>query len=413
MYKKRREQLARAMQDNSIALIFSGNAPYKTADEKYEFSVNRNFYYLTGLDKENMVLALLKCNNKVSETLFIEPYDEMMAKWVGGRMLPDEAADISDICNIETTDEMMNSLHRWMQYGLDHQKNIYVYADLSKQEADQITPAITFCNKFKANYPQVIIANLYEEITQLRLIKDEVEIEELKEAIEVTRQGIYSMMANAEAGMGENQIEAYFDFELKSNNCKHSFPSIVASGRNATVLHYAENNCYTEEDDLVLCDLGAASEYMNADITRTFPVSGKFTPRQRQIYEIVLKTNKAIIEMIKPGYTLRELNQEVLRIYATELKAIGLLENGKKVTDYYWHGVSHMLGLDTHDVSLSNYKIKPGNVFTVEPGLYLEEEGIGIRIEDDVLVTEDGCINLSESIIKEIDDIEAFMQACK
>ena len=148
---------------------------------------------------------------------------------------------------------------------------------------------------------------------------------------------------------------------------------------------------------------------MNADITRTFPANGKFTPRQKQIYDIVLRGNKYIIENCKPGETLFGLNRKLIQFYEEELNAIGLLENGKTVRDYYWHGVSHMLGLETHDVTLNHYVLEAGNVITVEPGLYLEDEGIGIRIEDDILITEDGCVNLSKDIIKEIDEVEAFM----
>ena len=207
----------------------------------------------------------------------------------------------------------------------------------------------------------------------------------------------------------ENELEAHFDFVLKCNQCEHSFPSIIAGGKNGTILHYSDNNQMVKDGDLVLCDLGASYQYLNADITRTFPVNGKFTDRQKQIYNIVLRGNKYIMNMVKPGLTLRQLNNELIKFYETELKQIGLLDNGKKVSDYYWHGVSHMLGLETHDVTIANYKLEPGNVFTIEPGLYLEEENIGIRIEDNVLVTNDGCINLSKDIIKEPEEIESFM----
>ncbi len=161
---------------------------------------------------------------------------------------------------------------------------------------------------------------------------------------------------------------------------------------------------------MLLVDLGAAYKYYNADISRTFPLSGKFTERQKQIYDIVLRCNKMIIDEAKPGETTRTLNVKVIAFYQKELKEIGLLENGKKVSDYYWHGVSHHLGLETHDVTLFDEPLVPGCVITDEPGLYLEDEGIGIRIEDDILITEDGCEVLSKDIIKEIDDIENFMK---
>ena len=325
MYKQRRHALATLLPENSIALFFSGKAPYKVGDEKYPFSVDRSFYYLSGLDKENMILAIIRTQGKIKEQLFLEHYDEEQAKWVGGKLLPEEAADISEI-------------------------------------------------------------------------------------EEVTRQGILAMMDHVCSGMMENQVEAWFDFVLKTNGCSHSFPSIIASGRNATVLHYDENNQKIKKNSLLLCDLGASCHYMNADITRTFPASGSFTKRQKEIYNIVLEANQTIMSLVHPGITLKELNQELIHFYEERLKPLGLLKRGKRVEDYYWHGVSHMLGLETHDVSLSGYKLRPGNVFTIEPGLYLEDEGIGIRIEDNVLVTEDGCINLSSSIIKDPDEIEAYMQ---
>ena len=161
--------------------------------------------------------------------------------------------------------------------------------------------------------------------------------------------------------------------------------------------------------DLVLCDLGAAYQYYNADITRTFPVGGKFTPRQRQLYDIVLRGNKLVASLARPGVTTAWLNQQLIEFYEKELGAIGLLEDGKTVRDYYWHSVSHNIGLETHDVTLPDLPLEVGSIISDEPGLYLEEEGIGIRIEDDLLIVEGGCEVLSSGIIKEIADIEAFM----
>lgn len=396
---------------HSIALFFSGQAPYKVGDEKYPFSVDRNFYYLTGLDKENMILALYKSTEVTLEMLFIEPYDEALAKWVGGRILPEEACEISGIEDIHWKEEIMEHLGKWISRFEDACDKVKIFADFNKQDPYQEGIAsITFCRELLHRFPSLELVNVYQKITKLRLIKDQEEIRQLKEAIQVTNEGILQMMRNAEPEMGEHQLEACFDFVLKSSLCPTSFPSIVASGANATILHYEQNNQYIEEDDLVLCDLGASYDYMCADITRTFPITGTFTKRQRQLYDIVLAANKHIMSLVKPGMTLSGLNNECIRFYEKELAAIGLLSDGATVEDYYWHGVSHMLGLETHDVTLSEYQLEPGNVLTIEPGLYLEEEGIGIRIEDDVLVTEQGCINLSEEIIKEADDIEHFMQ---
>lgn len=411
MYKERRLALAQLLPENAIALFFSGKAPYKTGDEKYPFSVDRSFYYLSGLDKEHMILVILRINGEVREQLFLEQYDEEQAKWVGGKMLPEEAAEVSEIEEIFWVEEAMEMLGLQISRLFDNQSRVDIYADFTRQEAYQAdSEAHLFTRELLCRYPYITLHNVAPHISSLRLIKDTTEIEQLQQAIEVTRKGIYAMMDHVRCGMGEHQVEAWFDFVLKTNGCQHSFPSIIASGKNATILHYDENNRSIKKNSLLLCDLGASYQYMNADITRTFPANGSFTKRQREIYDIVLEANRYIMSQVRPGRTLKELNQELIRFYEAKLKPMGMLKRGKGVEDYYWHGVSHMLGLDTHDVSLAGYKLRPGNVFTIEPGLYLEEEGIGIRIEDNVLVTEDGCRNLSASIMKDPDEIEAYMQ---
>lgn len=409
MFLNRRDDLYDLMEENSIAIFHSGKAPYKVGDEKYEFSVDRNFYALTGLDKENMILVMIKDGEHEDTMIFIEEYDEMLAKWVGGRMLPQQVREISGIQKVmliqNFDEELLSSLSR-LHFN---QTQWDLYADFTLQEASQTREGITLAKHVKELFPFMNICNVAPLMNELRLIKNEDEIEKLKQAIHITDLGIQEMMKHSKQAVSENEIEAYFDFILKKNQCEHSFPSIVAQGKNATILHYVDNNQPIAENSLVLCDLGASYQYLNADITRTFPANGKFTPRQKQIYDIVLRGNKYIIENCKPGETLFGLNRKLIQFYEEELKAIGLLENGKTVRDYYWHGVSHMLGLETHDVTLNQYVLEAGNVITVEPGLYLEEESIGIRIEDDILITEDGCVNLSKDIIKEIDEVEAFM----
>ena len=409
MYKLRREALANKLPDNALLFMFSGKEIHSVGDEMFPFAVDRNFLYLTGIDRPNMVYMLSKVNGQVTDTLFIESFDEMMAKWVGAKMLPAEATAISGIEKIVMVDNMWSNIHMIMRRQLDHEEAVEVYLELTKQTHDQVLPVHEFAKEFAEKYPHAQIKNAFEMMTSLRVIKSEAEVEKISKAIEVTGAAIKNMMDHAHAGVWENELEAHFDFVLKCNQCRHAFPSIVGSGKNATVLHYNSNNQECKDNTLVLCDLGASYQYHNADITRTFPVNGKFTDRQKQIYNIVLEANEMIIAAVKPGLTLRGLNAMVIEFYEKKLGEIGLLENGKKVSDYYWHGVSHMLGYETHDVQASGYELEPGNVFTVEPGLYLEEEGIGIRIEDDVLVTEDGCNNLSKDIIKTVEDIEAYM----
>jgi Xaa-Pro aminopeptidase len=217
-------------------------------------------------------------------------------------------------------------------------------------------------------------------------------------------------MKHARSGIYEYQLEAYFDYEIKTNGATgYTFKTIAGSGVNGAILHYVSNDSLIEDDSLILFDLGAQYKLYNADITRTFPVSGKFTNRQKEIYEIVLNGQELVFKHIKPGVTLMELNNILKEYYVKELTRIGLIKEDKELINYYFHGVSHHLGLDTHDVSFRDMKLAPGMVITDEPGLYFAEHGIGVRIEDDLLITESGCEVLSKDIIKEVKDIEMFM----
>ena len=190
----------------------------------------------------------------------------------------------------------------------------------------------------------------------------------------------------------------------------YAFHTIAACGKNATVLHYNENNSELEDGKLVLFDLGAQYKYYNADISRTFPVSGKFTQRQKQIYNVVLRAQEAVTAIARPGILFSVLNETATKVLAEGCKELGLIKEDSELFKYYFHGVSHYLGLDTHDVGSRDMELKPGMVFTNEPGLYIEEENIGIRIEDNILITESGSENLSKQIIKTVEEIEAFME---
>ncbi|MBR5049223.1 MAG: aminopeptidase P N-terminal domain-containing protein [Erysipelotrichaceae bacterium] len=408
MYKTRRERFVEILPENSLTMLFSGQAPYAIGDEKYPFEVDRSFYYFTGLDREGLVLLLVKIGQVVRQTLFIQPYDELAAKWVGGRIREKEASQISGIEDVRNVSELEDTAANLLiRYGAKYP--ISLCGDLSRQTLDQNNPAVELFNKIRKQLPDVRIVNIFPQIVALRASKSPEEVEKLRQALAVTKTGIETMMSYCHEGIWENELEAYFDFTLKCNQCGHAFRTICATGRNATVLHYTENNQRAMPGDLVLCDLGARYQYYNADITRTFPVSGRFTARQRQLYDIVLRGNKLVASLARAGVTTGWLNEQLINFYEDELGRIGLLENGRTVRDYYWHGVSHNIGLETHDVTLPDVPLVAGSVISDEPGLYLEDEGIGIRIEDDLLITESGCEVLSKDIIKEIDEIEAFM----
>lgn len=406
-FTRNRNNLLESIKDNSILVLFAGEAPQKSADEAYSFTPNRNFYYLTGISREKMILMITKINGKVNQTLFIEKADPVLEKWVGKRMTVEEAKHASGIEGIQFLEDFEGTISRYMlTYNIKK-----MYLDLEKRGWESIpTRTSLFAKTVSEKYPQLKVKNIYHDICSLRLIKSEEEIAEIKKAIEITHEGIKSLMNNARPGMMEYQIEANFDYVLKcSGVTDYAFKTIAASGVNATVLHYSQNNTRTQEGDLILFDLGAQWNYYNADISRTFPLNGKFTERQKEIYNIVLKAMEDTMAVIKPGVPFAKLNETTRTSLAEGLKKIGLIKEDSELSKYYFHGVSHYLGLDTHDVGSREMELKPGMVLTVEPGLYIEEEKIGIRIEDDVLVTENGYENLAKDIIKSVEDIEAFM----
>lgn len=396
-FTRNRNNLIKNLEDNSILILFAGTAPYKSADELYQFAPNRNFYYLTGIDREKIILLISKIDGNVSEKLFIERPDPIMAKWVGAKMTDEEAKKVSGIENTDYIDKFEQTIG----FILDRNRIENIYLDLERQEIRaSITEAQNFAKMIIERYPYVRIKNVYHDIAKLRAIKSEEEIELIRKAIEITDEGIKYMVDNMKPGMMEYEIEAYFDFILKKNGVNEkAFKTIAASGKNATILHYSENNCKTCDGDLILFDLGAQYKYYNADISRTFPVNGEFTKRQKEIYDVVLKAKNAVEAAAKPGLPYRELNEVAKRVLAEGCKELGLIKDDKELTKYYFHSVSHYLGLDAHDVGSYNTNLKPGMVITNEPGLYIEEEGIGIRLEDDLLITEDGCENLSKDVI--------------
>ena len=397
------------MPANSAVMLFSGRAPMRSEDESYPFSVNRSFYYLTGLDKEDMVLLMYRLDGNIREALFILPFDETLARWVGGRMLKEEASEISGIKDVETVDELDDTVASLMNRSRKN-PDFEFYFDFWHYTMDQEeTPASRYAGKLKERYPYMISKDIFPIIARMRLVKDETEIACIRKAIHLTNLGIQQMMRTCKPGLNEMSMEGVFDFVLFQALCRNkAFDTIAASGERATILHYHDNNQVMNDGELFLCDLGATNDYYCADISRTFPVNGQFTARQEEIYNIVLNAQKIMEENAKAGMKMKDLNQMIIDYYKEELPKHGL---SKDVREYYFHSVSHHLGLDTHDIDGGlGQVLEAGNVITNDPGLYIVDEGIGIRIEDDLLITDEGCEVLSREIIKQVDDIENFMR---
>ncbi|PNS00171.1 peptidase M24 [Petrotoga mexicana DSM 14811] len=405
--KSRREKIMNGLEEGSMLILYSGKSPVKSADETYSFTPDRNFYYFTDLDIENAYLLIYKTESKTVEKLFIERNDPKLARWVGEKPSKEHCSKFSKIQEEDIS--FLDELNGYIGDTLSrfNIKNVYLY--LKSPHWESMTKEKQIAQETQRLFPYVSIKDVSAKIAELRTIKDEEEINNIKKAIEITREGILNIIKNSKPGMYEYELEAYFDFSLRKNGVKDfAFKPIVASGPNSTILHYSANSRKTQEGDLVLLDLGAQYNYYSGDISRTFPISRQFSPRQAEIYQIVLNTQKEVQSQAKPGLTLFELNEIAKKSLAESCKKIGLIKTDEELSKYYFHSVSHFLGLDTHDVGDRNIPLKPGMVITNEPGLYIEEEGIGVRIEDDLLITENGCENLSREIPKEIEEIECI-----
>ena len=332
-----------------------------------------------------------------------------MEKWVGKSIRKEEAEEIAAVDEVKFKSQFDGDIHGMITM----KEEINLYLDLERMSANREgTISHRFANEITTKYPQVRINNVYSKIGELRLKKSQEEVDKIKKAIEITKSGIEKLMSEARVGMKEYELEAYFDFNCKVKGATGlAFTTIAAAGENATTLHYVDNNCELKENDLILFDLGAEYNCYNADISRTFPVNGKFTERQKEVYNAVLRVNEEIINLIKPGMKYKYVNEKATELIAEECIKLGLIKDKSEVRKYYYHSIGHSLGMDTHDIETPHRDIifEPGVVFTVEPGIYIAEEGIGIRIEDDILVTEDGVINLSSDIIKTVEEIENFM----
>ncbi len=394
-YILNRKNVSSKLKDNSVLILFSGHSIKTSADGEFPFVVNRNFYHLTGINEPNLILVLTNDDS----TLFIEESNEMFEKWIGKKITSEKAFEKSGIENIKYIDD----------FDFDNYKKVEnVYLDL---EEDQISHFPTLATKFKEEH-NIEAVDAYDIIAKDRSVKNEAEVSKIVEALHITDRGLNRIMKNLKPNIKESVLEAHFDFELKCENVINAFDTIAASGENATTLHYVTNDELTKDNDLILFDLGATKDLYCGDISRTYPVNGKFTDRQKDLYNMVLEANELVIDAIKPGVTMTYLNDLVVDLYEKRLMELGVIENKYEVKDYYYHGVSHSLGLDTHDVGLSREDVlEVGNIITVEPGIYIKEEKIGIRIEDNILVTEDGNVNLSDFIIKTVEDIEEYMQS--
>lgn len=407
-FAARREKLLNSMEDRSILVLYSGIPSHISVDAYHPFEANRHFFYLTGLRRENMVLLLRKLNGQTGACLYIEQTDPLTERWTGKMVTKDEATEISGIGDIQYIPRFETDLNRLISCTTVQN----AYFDCYRGHTEDLPHYNLFkAREFSAQNPGVTVRNLWPLVTALRMEKDDEEAALLYKAIDITDQALKNVLRHLKPGCREYQAQADFEYTVHWLGAEGtSFPTIAGSGMNGTMMHYETNRDECQDGTLLLMDLGARWEGYCADITRTYPVNGHFSARQRAVYDIVLEANREVAKAARPGITTRDLNDICKKVLARGCIKLGLITDESQIGKYYMHSVSHHLGIDVHDVTLPDSVLAPGAVITDEPGLYIDEWGIGIRIEDDLLITEDGCACLSQQIMRDPDEIEAFMK---
>ena len=436
-HKSRREKLNNILDENSLVIVLSATNVQRSFDDGYKFKQNKNFYYLTGFNEPNSALFLApggmelfdeKSRKKVNtkEILFVQKKDPLKETWIGKRLgfeyVTKELGINTGLVNSKLGDVLADLLSR------EKYNKIYLSLfDMSFLRGEIKEQLKSFISSFITLSSNIQILDYNFLLGKMRNVKNDFEVEQIRYASTVTAAGFYNTIQMIKPGMYEYQIQALLEYNYKQLGCQDvAFETIVAGGNNTCILHYNSNRNKLKNGELVLIDSGAEFNYYNGDLTRTVPVNGRFSKEQRQIYQVVLDAQLAVIKKIKPGVKLTDLKKYSVDQLKKGVMKLGLLKKSFDITKYTLHGVGHHIGLDTHD-AVANKKIGKsdfdrlfvGNIITVEPGLYFPEDAkkipvryrkIGVRIEDDVLVTKNGCEILSDSLPKQIEDIEFLMQ---
>ena len=408
-YTANRQRFYKSMMPGDLLVIFSGTEIRKTNDEYYPFFPARNFVYLTGLQcKEAVLLALCDSLGTVSERLYLLPPDPMAERWTGVRVKPLEAQALSGISDIRRNTAFETDLRRLLTSG--HYGRVYLdLFRLSAQDPD--TPAHRLSRYLRRDFPFVSIGNADAILRKLRLIKQPNEIAALRQAEKITEAGILAMMRSSRPGKYEYQYKADFDYALGQFGPQGpGFPSIISAGKNNFCIHYYSYTGQAQDGDMILNDVGAQYDNLITDVSRGFPCNGRFSEKQRILYECVLETSNHMFSIIRPGMAMADVDATIRAYNARLLVDAGVLKSTDEIGRLMWHGGAHHIGYDVHDVVATPEVIAPNMAFCVDIGVYHEDWGIGFRLEDNCLVTETGCENLSAAIPRTMEDIEAVMR---
>jgi Xaa-Pro aminopeptidase len=421
LFVERRQAFIKKMKPNSIAIFFSNDPAYRSGDQFFPFRQDSALFSISGLDQSGSIIILYPEAKNLShrEIAFIQKPDPEHAIWNGDRLSIKEAKQLSGIRTVKTTDQwkkMISSL-------IPKVSTVYINTEEQKANPIELVSQIDhMADEIKRLNPRVAFKSIRSIMQQLSMIKHPLEIELMKEAIRVTGLAFDRILRTIKPNMKEFEVEAELSYILIRNGCQHAFEPIVASGKSACTLHYIRNDHNLKRDSLVLLDFGAEYAYMASDMTRTIPVSGKYSKRQKEVYNSVLRVLNEMTAMMHPGIKINQLNAEAGKLIESELTRLKIISKSdirkqdRKMPlwkKYFMHGISHHLGYDVHDVSDRSSPLKANMVLTCEPGIYIPAENLGIRLENDILITKKGPSNLMESIPIDPDEIESIMHSAK
>lgn len=418
LFQSNRTRLRKLLKPKSMVILQSNDVVPTNADGTMGFRQNNDIFYLTGIDQEETILILFPDfpDENLREVLFIKETNEHIKIWEGEKLTKQEGSDISEIKKVLWTSQFDGLLQR-MIYEAEN-----VYLNLNEHDGGNLTfqsRERRFIDDFKRKYPLHKIERLAPLMHQLRVIKQPIELKQIKKAISITKKGFQRIAQKLKPNVYEFELEAELTHEFLINRSRnHAFQPIIASGKNACVLHYVTNNEICKDGDVVLLDIGAEYGNYNADMTRCLPVNGRFSERQKQVYQSVLNIMKEAKQMLVSGNTMDNVRHEIGKVVEAELIQLKLLSREEIKNQnpeqplyrkYFPHGVSHHLGLDVHDVGSRYEPFAQGMIFTCEPGIYIQAEKLGIRLENDILITSTGNYDLMEDVPLEIEEVEELM----
>ena len=415
LFVENRTKFKNRLKKNTLAIFNSNDVMPTNADGTMPFNQNSDLFWLSGIDQEESLLVIFPDNDTEKEILFLKETNEHIAIWEGEKLNKKEAYNVSGISSVYWLSELENKLKEL----IDKCDGVYLNKNMHSRSTSEVE---TRDDRFRKNFISRFEKNIYESapiMHELRSQKSEIEINLIQNACNITEKGVRRILPMIKPGVMEYEIEAELMHEfLKNRSSGFAYQPIIGSGRNSCVLHYIDNNQECKDGDILLMDFGAEYANYSSDLTRTVPVNGRFTNRQKSVYNSVLHVMKEATKMLRPGTLFKEYNVEIGKIIESELINLKLLDShdvrkqdpkNPLYRKYFMHGTSHYLGLDVHDVGSFEWPMREGMVFTCEPGIYILEEELGIRLENDILITSKGPDDLMKNIPIEVEEIEELM----